>query len=97
MTRESKDLVKDVTLRCEKSKNRDAKELVDLLETPYIKSLIDCHDEIARITENPNPVKTDFAKLFPELNGMTGEAIRMVGVRKKDGEPLGLTVTNPST
>ncbi|XP_015835285.2 protein PALS2 isoform X3 [Tribolium castaneum] len=92
-TKEAQELVKDLSQRCSKSKNKDAKELFDLLSTPHFKSLIDCHDQVARISENPpKPVKTDISKLFPALNGMTGEAIRMVGVRKKDGEPLGLTV-----
>ena len=92
VTKESKELIKDLSARCTKSKNKEAKELLDLLSNPFLKSLIECHDEVAQISENPKPVKTDLSKLFPELNGMTGEAIRMVGVRKKDGEPLGLTV-----
>lgn len=93
VTNDSKELIKELKLRCSKSKSKDAKELHDLLSTPHLNSLLDCHDEVAKISENPKPVKSDFAKLFPELNGMTGDAIRMVGVRKKDGEPLGLTVT----
>ncbi|XP_068904760.1 protein PALS2 isoform X1 [Tenebrio molitor] len=92
VTKESKEIIKDLTVRCSKSKSKEAKELVDLLSTPHFKSLIECHDEVARISENPKPVKTDISKLFPELNGMTGETFRMVGVRKKNGEPLGLTV-----
>jgi hypothetical protein len=93
VTKESKEIIKDLIVRCSKSKSKEAKELVDLLSTPHFKSLIECHDEVARISENPKPVKTDISKLFPELNGMTGETFRMVGVRKKNGEPLGLTVS----
>lgn len=55
-----------------------------------MKALIGCHDEIAEIIENPRPSRQAVQKLFPD--GMTGDAIRIVGVRKKPGEPLGLTV-----
>lgn len=52
---------------------------------------MESHDQVADIIQNPKPnPKTEPPKLFP--NGMTNDAIRMVGVRKRDGEPLGLTV-----
>lgn len=55
------------------------------------RALLESHDQIADIIQNPKPnPKTEPPKLFP--NGMTNDAIRLVGVRKKDGEPLGLTV-----
>lgn len=98
----SKDLVKDLSLRCSKSRNREAKELSELLNRPHLKALISTHDEVAEICERPKSaesedliVKTELSKLFP--NGMTGEAYRMVGVRKKAGEPLGLTVNRTVT
>ncbi|XP_072378740.1 protein PALS2 isoform X2 [Diabrotica undecimpunctata] len=87
---EGRDLLKEVQIRCSLSWNIDARELGTLLNSPEIKTLIDCHDDIAKIYENPKPEKDNSPKLFP--NGMTGEEYRMVGVRKKPGEPLGLTV-----
>lgn len=63
-----------------------------ILSKPAFKGLIDTHDEIAASVGNPKPLKSESTpKLFP--NGMTADAIRMVGVRKKHGEPLGLTVS----
>ncbi|KAG5896715.1 hypothetical protein JTB14_014591 [Gonioctena quinquepunctata] len=90
VTKTSRSLLKEIQIRCSLSWNRDARELGSLLNSPYVTALIDCHDEIAKICENPNPDPSNSPKLFP--NGMTGDAIRMVGVRKKPGEPLGLTV-----
>ncbi|KAJ8985832.1 hypothetical protein NQ317_012073 [Molorchus minor] len=87
---DSKTLLRELQLRCSRSWNRDAKELAGLLDGLHIRALFDSHDQIARISDNPKPEKTDSPKLFP--NGMTGDAIRMVGVRKKPAEPLGLTV-----
>ncbi|XP_056633390.1 protein PALS2 isoform X2 [Diorhabda sublineata] len=90
VTTEGKDLLREVQIRCSLSWNLDARELGTLLNSPEIKTLLDCHDDIAKICENPKPEGDNFPKLFP--NGMTGEEYRMVGVRKKPGEPLGLTV-----
>lgn len=95
VTLDSSDLLRELTLRCSRSRNRDAQELATILNRPHIISLFSSHDEVADLVENPNqnllPKKTDNTpKLFP--SGMTGEEIRMVGVRKKKGEPLGLTV-----
>ncbi|XP_019867829.1 protein PALS2 isoform X1 [Aethina tumida] len=89
-----KELLKDILLRCSRSRNRDVRELIALLSNPHVKALIDSHDEIAEIVEHPEiylkQKKTETPKLFP--NDMTGDTMRMVGVRKKAGEPLGLTV-----
>ncbi|CAG9768567.1 unnamed protein product [Ceutorhynchus assimilis] len=82
---------KDIYIRCNRSWNRDARELAEIINKPHFRALLDSHDQVADITENPNPNrKKEPPKLFP--NGMTNDAIRMVGVRKKNGEPLGLTV-----
>lgn len=94
-TRESRELAKQLSVRCSKLRSKEARDLVDLLSSPHIQALIDCHDQVARISEHPITSKTESdSKLFPELNGMTGDTIRMVGVRKKTGEPLGLTVSH---
>ncbi|KAJ8930806.1 hypothetical protein NQ314_016362 [Rhamnusium bicolor] len=75
---EGRGLLKDLQIRCSRSWSREARELSNLLDRPHLKALIDSHDEIAQISENPKPEKTDSPKLFP--NGMTGDAIRMVQV-----------------
>ncbi|XP_066254822.1 protein PALS2 isoform X1 [Euwallacea similis] len=90
-TLNSLDIQKDIYIRCSRSWNRDARELADIINKPQFRALLDSHDQIADLTKNPKPDrKTEPPKLFP--NGMTNDAIRMVGVRKKNGEPLGLTV-----
>ncbi|XP_074025435.1 MAGUK p55 subfamily member vari isoform X2 [Leptinotarsa decemlineata] len=84
-------ILKEIQIRCSLSWNRDARELGSLLNCPHLTALLDCHDDIAKSYENPKQDQPSSPpKLFP--NGMTGDAIRMVGVRKKPGEPLGLTV-----
>ncbi|XP_050302659.1 protein PALS2 isoform X3 [Anthonomus grandis grandis] len=87
----SLELQKDIFVRCSRSWNREARELADIINRPHFRCLLESHDHIAKITQNPDPNrKTEPPKLFP--NGMTNDEIRMVGVRKKNGEPLGLTV-----
>lgn len=90
-TTDGRDLLQEVQIRCSLSWNRDARELGTLLNSPELKALIECHDDIAKVFKNPKPDTNNLPKLFP--NGMTGEEYRMVGVRKQAGEPLGLTVS----
>lgn len=91
VTSKAKDIVNELHIRCNCSWSRESRELAVILSKPAFKALIDSHDEIAASIENPKPIKQESPpKLFP--NGMTADAIRMVGVRKKPGEPLGLTV-----
>ncbi|XP_060518307.1 protein PALS2 isoform X2 [Cylas formicarius] len=88
---DSLDIIREIRLRCHRLWNREARELSDILVRPHFRALLETHDEVAKVFQNPNPEKTAEApKLFP--SGMTNDAIRMVGVRKKVGEPLGLTV-----
>ncbi|CAG9840260.1 unnamed protein product [Diabrotica balteata] len=87
---EGRDLLKKVQIRCSLSWNIDARELGNLLNSPEINTLIDCHDDIAKIYENTKPEKNNLPKLFP--NGITGQEYRIMGVRQKPGELLGLTV-----
>ncbi|XP_030748146.1 MAGUK p55 subfamily member 6 isoform X2 [Sitophilus oryzae] len=87
----SQELSKDIHIRCTRCWNREARELADTLNRPHFRALLDAHDKVADIIRNPQPIrKTEPPKLFP--NGMNNDPIRMVGVRKKAGEPLGLTV-----
>lgn len=101
VARNSKDLLDDLTQRCKKNgtKSKESRELVELLSTPHLQALLESHDEVAKISAEPPPPRKQSesasSKSPSDLtsDGMTGEAIRMVGVRKKAGEPLGLTVS----
>lgn len=83
-------LLKELTLRCNRSKLREARELARLLSKPHLRALIDTHDQIGEGKGEYQEPQID--QIFPESNGMPGEAIRMVGIRRKFDEPLGLTV-----
>jgi len=86
-------LISELALRCCRSRNRDTKELGNLLSKPHLKALVHTHDQIADVILGPNKVITpNIENILPDLNGMPGETYRMVGLRKKPGEPLGLTV-----
>lgn len=85
-----KELLLDVILICKRSNSREARELESLLYKPHFRALIDCHDKIGKVHEAPD-LDTQ-PTVYPTYD-MTGEAIRMVGIRKKPGEPLGLTVS----
>lgn len=76
----------------------DARELARILSKPHVKALIETHDEIGQRALNPKPLIdpiTLLSKEFQQItdDGMPGaETIRMVGLRRKQNEPLGLTV-----
>lgn len=46
------ELVRDLIIRCNRSKTREVRELADILCRPHIRALIDTHDEIGRITSD---------------------------------------------
>ncbi|KAF5296104.1 hypothetical protein FQA39_LY02738 [Lamprigera yunnana] len=83
-------LLKELVLRCNRSKLREARELGRLLSRPHVQALIDTHDQIGEGKGEYQELKID--QILPELNGMPGETFRMIGVRRKYDEPLGLTV-----
>ncbi|XP_067006977.1 protein PALS2 isoform X2 [Anabrus simplex] len=82
------ELVGEVSYSCEKVWSKDARELAAILKNPHLKALLESHDIVAEKSyekvPQPEPV-------LP-ANGMTADAIRMVGLRKNPKEPLGLTV-----
>lgn len=71
---------------------RSARDLARLLATPHLKALIDTHDQIAEGKENYQEPKMKEVPI--ELDDVQTEAIRMVGIRRKANEPLGLTVSS---
>ncbi|XP_042866332.1 protein PALS2-like isoform X4 [Penaeus japonicus] len=96
-------LVNQVRLQCEASTSAPSQELADLLLRPHLLALLETHDTIAdrRHTGDASTSNGynngingchDNATFMPEENGYPVDAIRMVGLRKRPDEPLGLTV-----
>lgn len=68
-----------------------SKELAQLLNRPHFRALIEAHDIIAQKKYERNPTSN---YTMPPMNSAPPiDAIRMVGIRKVEGEPLGMTVT----
>ncbi|XP_068228631.1 protein PALS2 isoform X5 [Palaemon carinicauda] len=99
----SSKLVSQIRILCEGSTSSPSQELADLLQRPHLLALLETHDTIADcrhtgILGNSSNSYTgingchDNATFMPEENGYPVDAIRMVGLRKKADEPLGLTV-----
>ncbi|XP_025829868.1 MAGUK p55 subfamily member 2-like isoform X2 [Agrilus planipennis] len=86
----NENLTEEIVSRCNKSLVKEAKELADLLSKPHVKAVIRTHDTIGEKRLKFNEKINSSSNI---CNIMTGEALRVVGVRKKPGEPLGLTVS----
>lgn len=91
-------LCRELVHKLSRDRNIDARELARILSKPHFKALIETHDEIGARSYDPKP-PIDPIKVLPKEfieitdNGMGGaETIRMVGLRRKPNEPLGLTV-----
>lgn len=91
-------LCRSLVNRLSRARHIDARELARILSKPHVKALIETHDEIGSRTLEPKPPidpRKILSKEFIEATeyGMPGaETIRMVGLRRKQNEPLGLTV-----
>uniref|UniRef100_A0AAQ4PMW6 Protein associated with LIN7 2, MAGUK p55 family member a n=1 Tax=Gasterosteus aculeatus aculeatus TaxID=481459 RepID=A0AAQ4PMW6_GASAC len=67
-----------------------AAELVKILQEPHFKSLIEAHDKVAaKCYEMPHTAGNSSAFISSSL--MPADAVRMIGIQKKAGEPLGVT------
>ncbi|XP_047217674.1 MAGUK p55 subfamily member 6a isoform X1 [Girardinichthys multiradiatus] len=67
-----------------------AAELARILQEPHFKSLIEAHDKVAaKSYEMPNA--TADSNFLSSSSLMPADAVRMIGVQKKVGEPLGVT------
>lgn len=87
------ELVGEVGHKCEQARSKDARELAGLLKNPHLKALLESHDIVAEKSYEKNPKSESQIQAFElPANGMTADAIRMVGLRKNPKEPLGLTV-----
>nr|XP_020468474.1 MAGUK p55 subfamily member 6-like isoform X2 [Monopterus albus] len=66
-----------------------AAELAKILQDPHFKSLIEAHDKVAaKCYEMPHAANSNVL-LMSSL--MPADAIRVIGIQKKTGEPLGVT------
>lgn len=95
---DNRTLCRSVAQRLSRARNTDARELSRLLNKSHFKALIETHDDIGARALEPKP-PIDYRKIlskeFIEATeyGMPGaETIRMVGLRRKLNEPLGMTV-----
>ncbi|XP_031441971.1 MAGUK p55 subfamily member 6b isoform X2 [Clupea harengus] len=68
-----------------------AAELTKILQEPHFQSLLEAHDMVASkcYEAPPPPDMTNEALVNSAL--MQADAVRMIGIRKKAGEPLGVT------
>ncbi|XP_055926505.1 protein PALS2-like isoform X4 [Argiope bruennichi] len=87
-------LLKEVAKLCRNASNKDSEELAKLLSNPYFEAMIEAHDIVAsKRYDSPESPPLPVTPVL-QYNGPTTEAIRMVGIRKTDEEPLGITVRN---
>ncbi|XP_017282051.1 MAGUK p55 subfamily member 6a isoform X2 [Kryptolebias marmoratus] len=71
-------------------KDPAAAELLRILQEPHFKSLIEAHDQVAaKSYETPHAAENSNSLLPSSL--MPADAVRMIGIQKKAGEPLGVT------
>lgn len=91
-------LCRSLAQRLSRARNPDARELSRLLSKSHFKALVETHDEIGEQVLIPKPPidpRKILSKEFIEATeyGMPGaETIRMVGLRRKPKESLGITV-----
>lgn len=86
------ELLRDVCQACRRVSGRDAQELANILSGPHFSALLNAHDAVA--TKSYEPAKPlALEKEVPAVMPETlNDTIRMVGIRKNDDEPLGITV-----
>ncbi|XP_064801096.1 protein PALS2-like [Oncorhynchus masou masou] len=71
------------------SRDASAEELANILQEPHFKSLIEAHDKVAaKCYEMPSEVNSNAMATVPL---MPADAVRIIGIQKKAGEPLGVT------
>ncbi|KAF7669472.1 hypothetical protein LDENG_00186440 [Lucifuga dentata] len=71
-------------------KDAAAAELTKILQEPHFKSLIAAHDKVAaKCYEMPHAVVNSDALVTSSL--VPADAVRVIGIQKRAGEPLGVT------
>uniref|UniRef100_A0AAZ3SED6 MAGUK p55 subfamily member 6-like n=1 Tax=Oncorhynchus tshawytscha TaxID=74940 RepID=A0AAZ3SED6_ONCTS len=68
-----------------------AAELSRILQEPHFQSLLEAHDMVASKCYEAVPPVELFNEELGNSSLMQADAVRMIGIRKKAGEPLGVT------
>ncbi|KAK1805300.1 hypothetical protein P4O66_019640, partial [Electrophorus voltai] len=72
-------------------RDNSARELSQILQGPHFQSLLETHDRVASKCYETPPL-IDIGNEVAMNNAlMQADAVRMIGIRKKAGEPLGVT------
>ncbi|XP_075883775.1 MAGUK p55 subfamily member 6a isoform X2 [Nelusetta ayraudi] len=85
-------LVQDIleSLKSLQGKDEAVAELARILQEPHFKCLIEAHDQVAaKCFEMPAAVENGSSPMSSAL--MLADAVRVIGIQKKSGEPLGVT------
>ncbi|XP_023658338.1 MAGUK p55 subfamily member 6a isoform X2 [Paramormyrops kingsleyae] len=69
--------------------NRSATELSRILTEPHFQSLLEAHDQVA--SKSYDALPSEVTKDTSMGSSLQAEAVRMIGIQKRRGEPLGVT------
>ncbi|XP_060721917.1 MAGUK p55 subfamily member 6b [Tachysurus vachellii] len=72
-------------------RNNCAAELSQILQQPHFQSLLEAHDMVASKSYEALPPIKPAVEAAVNNAFMQADAVRMIGIRKKAGEPLGVT------
>ena len=93
---ETSSLIQDVKKMCSlmSYRNRNAAELNKLLNNPHLNALAEAHDNVAcKVYEEPELSEESYEMdVFANDDSSEHNTIRMIGIRKSNNEPLGMTV-----
>ncbi|XP_036395247.1 MAGUK p55 subfamily member 6a isoform X1 [Megalops cyprinoides] len=74
------------------SQDANAAELARILKEPHFQSLLEAHDMVASKCYEAKPSSSEVSNDVSASNAlMPSDSVRMIGIRKKTGEPLGVT------
>ncbi|XP_062925500.1 protein PALS2-like isoform X2 [Mobula hypostoma] len=87
------DLVKQILeeISCVVHQNEYAAELATILKAPHFQSLLEAHDLVASKCYETPPSSPSLLNDSLCNQTASGDAVRMIGIQKKAGEPLGVT------
>ncbi|XP_059800922.1 protein PALS2-like isoform X1 [Hypanus sabinus] len=87
------DLVKQILedISCVTHHNEYAAELAIILKAPHFQSLLEAHDLVASKCYETPPSSPSLLNDSLCNQTASGDAVRMIGIQKKAGEPLGVT------
>jgi len=90
----STELVNEIRDFCTQVSDRDrnARELRNILNNPHIEAVMEAHDVVASKNYDEPDLDESESYEMEEFVKETTSAYRIVGIRKKDDEPLGMTV-----